>query len=165
MQKLTAGLLPLAVCLFALLVMPAAQAFSFDDLEKVEKVERDERKVREAKAEKARREEEARRQAEEARRQAQLQNEEAARQRANSSSGGSGGSYSSSSSGGSYSVHNDKGAAASWAWYKREVVVKCEGGRNDRSLPSVYLNAYGRWEVLSVGKFDTFQAAATAACS
>jgi hypothetical protein len=139
----------------------SAQAFNFDDLEKVEKVERGERKVREAQAAAARREEDARRQA-------QQQAEDAARQRAASSGGSSGGSSSSSSGGasGRYSVYNDKGTAASWAWFKREVIVKCEGGRKGGELPSVYLESSGRWSSTYVGgKFDTFQAAATAACS
>ncbi len=77
---------PLAVALALAAVLAyaphSAQAFNFDDLEKVEKVERGERKVREARAEAARREEEARRLA-------QQQAEEAARQRA-ASTGGSG---------------------------------------------------------------------------
>lgn len=135
----------------------SAQAFSFDDLEKVEKVERGERKVREA----ARREEEARRQA-------QQQADDAARQRAASSGDSSSGGSSSSSSGtgGRYSVYNDKGTAASWAWFKREIVVKCEGGRKGGEMPSVYLESSGRWSTTYVGgKFDTFQATATAACS
>jgi hypothetical protein len=146
----------------ALACLPhSAQAFNFDDLEKVEKVERGERKVRQAKAEAARREEEARRQA-------QQQADDAARQRAASSGGSSGGGSSSSSggAGGRYSVYNDKGTAASWAWFKREVVVKCDGGRKGGEMPSVYLESSGRWSSTYVGgKFDTFQAAATAACS
>jgi hypothetical protein len=167
MQKLKLDLLASVACLLAVLGLPIAQAFSFDDLVKVEKVERDERKVREAKAEKARREEETRRKAEEARRQAQLQSEEAARQRENSGSGssGGGGGYSSNTSGGKYSVYKDKGEAAAWSWFKREIVVSCEGGRNNGSLPSIYLSKSGRWETTYAGKFDTFQAAATAACS
>lgn len=139
----------------------SAQAFNFDDLEKVEKVERGERKVREAKAEAARREEEARRQA-------QQQAEDAARQRAASSggSGGGGGSSSSTSgAGGRYSIYKDKGTAASWAWFKREVIVQCEGGRKGGELPSIYLNSSGRWEATGAGMHGSFQAAATAACS
>jgi hypothetical protein len=145
----------------ALACLPhSAQAFNFDDLEKVEKVERGERKVREAKAEAARREEEARRQA-------QQQADDAARQRAASSGGSSGGSSSSSSGeGGRYSVYNDKGAAASWAWFKREIVVKCEGGRKGGEMPSVYLTNSGSWSTTYVsGYFNNFHAAATAACS
>lgn len=155
---------PLAVALLlaaTLAYLPrSAQAFNFDDLEKVEKVERGERKVREAQAAAARREEEARRQA-------QQQADDAARQRASSSSGSSGGGSSASSAGagGRYSVYNDKGTAASWAWFKREVVVKCEGGRKSGDLPSIYLNSAGRWEATGAGKHDSFQAAATAACS
>ena len=156
---------PLAAALLlaaALVWLPhSAQAFNFDDLEKVEKTERTERKVREAKAEAARREDEARRQA-------QQQADDAARPRAASSGGSSGGGSSSSSSGagGRYSVYNDKGTAASWAWFKREVVVKCEGDRKGGEMPSVYLESSGRWSSTYVGgKFDTFQAAATAACS
>lgn len=157
MQKLKLGLIQAVVCLLIFSVLPIAMAFSFDDLEKVEKVERGERKVREA----ARREDEARRQA-------QQRADDAARQRAASSGGSSGGGSSSSSggAGGRYSVYNDKGTAASWAWFKREIVVKCEGGRKGGELPSVYLESSGRWSSTYVGgKFDTFQAAATAACS
>ncbi len=141
----------------------SAQAFNFDDLEKVEKTERGERKAREAKAAAARREEEARRQA-------QQQADEAARQRAASSGGSSGGGRSAGASsggaGGRYSVDKDYGVASSLAWYKRRVDVKCEGGRKNGETPSVFLTNAGTWNPLSVGGyFNSFQAAATAACS
>jgi hypothetical protein len=72
------------------------------------------------------------------------------------------------SSGGSdarYTVDKDYGTAASFEWFKRKVVVRCEGGQKNGDLPSVFLENSGRWSTTYVGgKFDSLHAAAMAAC-
>ncbi|MEN9373919.1 MAG: hypothetical protein RIR79_1471 [Pseudomonadota bacterium] len=150
--------------LFAVFVGCSAQsihAFGFDDLEKVEKVEQKERRQREARAEAARREEEARRQA-----QQQAQEAEARQRAAANNSGGSNrGAGTSVEAGGRYRIYEDKGRAAAWSWFKQEILVKCEGGRKNGDIPSVYLNESGRWSTTyRTGTYSTFHEAATAAC-
>jgi hypothetical protein len=139
---------PLAAALLlaaALVWLPhSAQAFNFDDLEKVEKTERTERKVREAKAEAARREDEARRQA-------QQQADDAAKQRAASNSGSSGGSGSSGRQ-----VDRSK------------FILVPDGNRYKLHCGSVHTgfvtfmhkNNLGQWSSTSGGLRDTFEQAA-----
>lgn len=77
----------------------------------------------------------------------------------------SGVSVSSGGSDGRYTVDKDYGAAASFEWFKRKVVVRCDGGRKNGDLPSVFLENSGRWSTTYVGgKFDSLHTAATAAC-
>ena len=138
---------PLAVALLlaaTLAYLPhSAQAFNFDDLEKVEKVERGERKVREAQAAAARREEEARRQA-------QQQADDAARQRA-ASSGGSGG-----------------GSSSGRQVDRSKFILVPDGNRYKLHCGSVHTgfvtfmhkNNLGQWSSTSGGLRDTFEQAA-----
>ena len=148
----------LCAAAMAYMAQPAA-AFGFDDLEKLEKVEEKERRVREAKAVAARREEEARRLAQHQAQEAEAKQREASNRRSSSSGGGA-----PVGPGGRYSIYKDKGAGG-WEWFKQEVLVKCDGGRKHGDLPSVYLVSSGRWTTTYVGTYDTFHAAATAACS
>jgi hypothetical protein len=77
----------------------------------------------------------------------------------------SGVSVSSGSSDGRYTVDKDYGTAASFEWFKRKVVIRCEGGQKNGDLPSVFLENSGRWSTTYVGgKFDSLHTAATAAC-
>jgi hypothetical protein len=124
----------------ALACLPhSAQAFNFDDLEKVEKVERGERKVRDA----VRREEDARRQA-------QQQADDAARQRAASSGGSSGG--------GSSGRQVDRS----------KFILVPDGNRYKLHCGSVHTgfvtymhkNNLGMWSSTSGGLRDTFEQAA-----
>ena len=149
----------LCAAAMAYTAQPAA-AFGFDDLEKVEKVEEKERRVREAKAAAARREEEARRLAQQQAQEAEARQREASNRSFSSSGGGA-----PVGPGGRYSIYKDQGSAPAWAWFKQEVLVKCDGGRKHGDLPSVYLVSSGRWTTTYVGTYDTFHAAATAACS
>lgn len=74
-------------------------------------------------------------------------------------------SASSGNSDGRYTVDKDHGTAASFEWFKRKVVVRCDGGQKNGDLPSVFLENSGRWSTTYVGgKFDSLHAAATAAC-
>lgn len=92
-----------------------------------------------------------------------LLSSQANRYEGTSSSGSSGGS-SSTSSGAKFEIYKDKGQAASWAWFKREVVVKCLRGREKGGLPSVYLLPSGRWHTTYKGEHNTMSDAANAAC-
>ena len=75
-------------------------------------------------------------------------------------------SVSSGNSDGRYTVDKDYGTAASFEWFKRKVVIRCEGGRKNGDLPSVFLEKSGRWSTTYVGgKFDSLHIAATAACN
>lgn len=77
----------------------------------------------------------------------------------------SGVTVSSGSSDGRYTVDKDYGTAASFEWFKRKVVIRCEGGQKNGDLPSVFLENSGRWSTTYVGgKFDSLHTAATAAC-
>jgi hypothetical protein len=72
---------------------------------------------------------------------------------------------SSASSDGRYTVDKDYGTAASFEWFKRKVVIRCEGGQKNGDLLSVFLENSGRWSTTYVsGKFDSLHTAATAAC-
>ncbi len=67
---------------------------------------------------------------------------------------------------GGYSIDKDYGSAASWEWFKRKIVIKCDGGRKSGEFQYVYLESSGKWSTTEAGsKFDTFQAAASAACN
>lgn len=73
--------------------------------------------------------------------------------------------YGTTSFAGDYTIYEDKGQAAAWEWFEREVVVKCSGGKNDGSFRSVYLNEQGKWEISgSSRKFTEFSEAASYAC-
>ena len=64
---------------------------------------------------------------------------------------------------GDYKIHEDKGQAAAWEWFKKEVIVKCIGGRNDGDYKSVYLKENGKWEGNGYS-FSDFDSAASKAC-
>lgn len=74
------------------------------------------------------------------------------------------GASSNSSSGAKFEIYKDKGQAASWEWYKREVVLRCLQGREKGGLPSVYLLPSGRWKTTYKGEHGTMSDAANAAC-
>lgn len=64
---------------------------------------------------------------------------------------------------GNYKIYKDKGRAADWAWFRQEVVLKCEGGRENGSMPSVYLMKSGQWNYGN-RYLSTFHEAARVAC-
>jgi hypothetical protein len=63
-----------------------------------------------------------------------------------------------------FEIYKDKGQAASWAWFKKEIVVSCLQGREKGGLPSVYLLPSGRWKTTYKGEHGTMTDAANAAC-